>query len=60
MRYHELVTRINVPAGVRVNRLATERPADLKEGMHVFIRGTADAQGSLAVGSVTFDLPSQG
>lgn len=59
MRYHELETTINVPAGVRVNRLVTERAADLKEGMHVLVRGTTSAQGGLAVGSITFDLPSQ-
>ncbi len=60
MRYHDLVATINVPAEAHVNRLITERAADLKEGMHVLVRGTTSAQGGLAVGSVVFDLPSQG
>lgn len=60
MRYHDLVATINVPPGARVNRLITERAADLKVGMPVIIRGTMNAGGSLAVGSVIFDLPSKG
>jgi len=60
MRYHDLVATIGVPADAHINRLLTERAADLKEGMHVLVRGTTSAQGSLAVGSVIFDLPSKG
>ncbi len=60
MRFHDLVTTINVPAAIRVNRLVTERVADLKVGTPVIIRGTMSAEGALAVGSVTIDLPSQG
>jgi len=60
MRYHDLVATIVVPADAHINRLLTERAADLKEGMHVLVRGTTSAQGSLAVGSVIFDLPSKG
>jgi hypothetical protein len=60
MRYHDLMTTINVPVGVRVSRLITEPRADLKEGMHVLIRGTASAQGGLAAGSVIYDLPARG
>ena len=60
MRYHDLVATINVPQGARVNRLVTERAADLKVGLPVIIRGTMNAGGSLAVGSVIFDLPSKG
>jgi hypothetical protein len=60
MRYHDLVTAINVPVGVRVSRLITEPRADLKEGMHVLIRGTPSAQGGLAAGSIIYDLPAKG
>ena len=58
MKFEDLVTSINVPEGVRVTRLITERIADLKLGMHVVIRGTVSAEGSIAAGSITFDLPS--
>ena len=58
MKFEDLVTTINVPEGVRVTRLITERIADLKLGMHVVIRGTVSAEGSIAAGSITFDLPS--
>jgi len=58
MKFEDLVTSINVPEGIRVTRLLTERVADLKEGMPVIIRATMSAEGGLAAGSVTFDLPS--
>jgi hypothetical protein len=60
MRYHDLMTTINVPVGARVSRLITEPRADLKAGLHVLIRGTASAQGGLAAGSVIYDLPAKG
>ena len=55
LKYEDLSTTINVPEGVRVTRLVTERLADLKEGMHVIIRGTMSAEGSLSAGSITID-----
>ena len=55
LRYEALVTEINVPEGVRITRILTERIADLKEGLRVLIRGTTSADGSLSAGSVSFE-----
>jgi hypothetical protein len=60
MRYEEVVATINVPDGVPINRILTERSTDLKPGMHVLVRGTMNGSGSLEAGSVSFELPPEG
>jgi hypothetical protein len=59
MMYKDVAATIKVPENVRIIRLLTERIADLKEGMHIYVRGTMSPEGSLAAGSVTFDLPAK-
>ena len=59
MMYKDVAATIKVPDNARINRLATERVADLTEGLHVYVRGTMSPEGSIAAGSVTFDLPSK-
>jgi hypothetical protein len=54
LKYGELMATIHVPEGIRVTRLVTERLADLKVGMHVVVRGTMSAEGSLTAASITF------
>jgi hypothetical protein len=60
MKYQDVVATINVPDLVPINRIVTERSADLKPGMHVLVRGTTNASGSLDAGSVSFELPPNG
>ena len=59
MMYKDVAATISVPDNARINRLLTERVADLKEGMHLVIRGTMSAEGSLTAGSVMYDLPEK-
>lgn len=48
---------ISVPNAAEIHRLTTVRPADLKPGLKVTIRGVADSDGTINASSITFDRP---
>jgi hypothetical protein len=60
MKIDNGTTAIMVPEGTRITRMITDRPADLKTGMHVIVRGTPNADGSVAASSVSFAIPAKG
>ena len=60
MKYQEGASTISVPDGTQIHRMLTEKLADLKPGMHVVVRGTANQDGSVTASTVSFDLPAQG
>jgi hypothetical protein len=60
VRYGDTEATIKVPDGVPINRISIERSTDLKEGMHVAVRGTVNADGTVVAGSVTFERAPHG
>jgi hypothetical protein len=59
MKYRDVVANIQVPDNARIDRLITEKVADLKDGMRLYIRGTMSPEGSIAAGSITYNLPGR-
>jgi hypothetical protein len=55
MSYEDVSATILVPPGVDIHRILTVRPADLKSGMHVTVRGLPDANGGVTASIVSFD-----
>ncbi|MGA2975987.1 MAG: hypothetical protein ABSF77_11820 [Spirochaetia bacterium] len=60
MKYNEGTTTITVPDGVPIHRLLTVKPAALVAGLHVVVRVTPSADGSLKAATVSFDQPAKG
>lgn len=55
MKYKDLSTTIAVPDSTIIHRLLTKALADVKQGMHILVRGTANPDGSFKAASVSFE-----
>jgi hypothetical protein len=60
MKYNDVNATITVPDGIPIHRLVSMKPADLKVGLPIVVRGTDRADGKLTAGSVSFDAPAKG
>jgi hypothetical protein len=56
MKYSKGMSTITVPDGIPIHRLVSVKPAALKPGLQIVARGTADADGTLKAGSISFDV----
>ena len=59
MKYNDVNATITVPDGIPIHRLVSMKPADLKVGLQIVVRGTDGADGKLTAGSVSFDGPAK-
>ena len=55
MKYKDLSTTIDVPDNTVIHRLLTKALADVKQGMHILVRGSANPDGSFKAASVSFE-----
>jgi hypothetical protein len=58
--YPNGTSTISVADDVPVFRMVAVKEADLKEGLHVVVRGTQDPDGTLRASMVSFDQPMKG
>lgn len=58
MKYGKLDTTIDVPDDTVIHRLVTVKLSSVKQGMHVLVRGSANADGSIKAAAVSFDAQS--
>ncbi|HVO40198.1 MAG TPA: hypothetical protein VMV03_14305 [Spirochaetia bacterium] len=55
MKYKDVSTTIAVPDDTVIHRLLTKALADVKQGMHILVRGSANPDGSFKAASVSFE-----
>jgi hypothetical protein len=55
MTYPTGKSTITVPDGIPIHRLVSMKPAALKAGMQIVVRGTPDPDGTVKAGSISFD-----
>jgi hypothetical protein len=60
MKYAEGTSAITVPDGTQIHRLVAAKASALVAGLHISVRGTANPDGSIKAGSVSFDEPAKG
>ncbi len=57
LKYKDGAAAIAVPLTTEVHRLTVIRPSDLRQGMHVIVRGVTNPDGSITASSITVDRP---
>jgi hypothetical protein len=57
LKYNDGATAIAVPSTTEIHRIITSRLGDLRPGMHVVVRGVANADNSITASSITADEP---
>lgn len=55
LKYKDGATAIAVPPATEIHRLVVSRLGELRKGMHVVVRGVANADGSIAASYITAD-----
>ncbi len=55
MKYGSLDTTIDVPDDAVIHRLVTVDLSSVKQGMHVLVRGSQNADGSITAAAVSYD-----
>jgi len=55
MKYNDFTTSIAVPDGAVIHRLVTKRLSDVKQGMHILVRGSANPDGTFKAATVSFE-----
>jgi Domain of unknown function (DUF5666) len=55
LKYRDGATAIAVPSTTEIHRIVIGRLGELRQGMHVVVRGVANADGSIEASSITAD-----
>ncbi len=55
LKYKDGAAAIAVPLTTEIHRLTVIRPSDLRQGMHVTVRGVTNPDGSITASSITVD-----
>jgi hypothetical protein len=55
MKYNDFTTTIAVPDDTIIHRLVTKNLSDVKEGMHILVRGSPNPDGSFKAATVSFE-----